>query len=187
MALKDKAIRRLVAVCVASSLTVAPVGLSAQETSTDPNVSGAPVITFSSQDVEMNAAMARARQTLHVFLALIEEQPESAAFLKIALELPDDGVVYKWIEMDDWGGGAPNGRFMAATPALGIARGDPFTATLDQIVDWSVIAPPFDSGPIFGDFTTRVMMARDPDNPSSALASRHQPLPEASGVGLYGE
>ncbi len=177
---------RALAAALAVVVALGPAGdAAAQSTYRDPEVSDAHVMDFGSEDAEMNAAMAHARATLDVFVELTQAHPEAFHLLKIHLRLPDGGGVYKWMMMEDWGDGAPTGRFVAATPALGIAQGDSYTASFAEIADWSVILQPVETGAIYGDFTTRVMISRDPTGPGQIYAGRHAPLPEPRGQGLY--
>lgn len=148
----------------------------------DPSVSGADLMHFDDDDAEMNAAMLEARATLDVFVALVEAHPEAYPLIKVRLALPEGGDIYKWMLMADWGGGAPHGVFVADSPSLGVSAGDEYHARSDEIADWAVILPPLESGPIYGDFTTRVMIGREPNGRNQSLSKRHRPTPMLDGA-----
>ncbi|MCI4665192.1 MAG: DUF2314 domain-containing protein [Neomegalonema sp.] len=153
-------------------------GAIAQSTYRDKSLSDAPIMHFSDKDPAMNDAMRRAHASLSVFQKLMAEDPKGVALVKVALPVPSRGTVYKWMLLVDWNGGNPKGRFLQGSPTLGIKAGDAYAAKSAQIVDWTFLERPLDSGKIHGDFTTRVMLTRDPGALGPDYPKRHQPLPK---------
>jgi uncharacterized protein YegJ (DUF2314 family) len=116
------------------------------------------VYSVEAEDIEMNAAMAQARETISQFRERLTSPPATQTYLTLKVRLgSDDAVEHIWIETvelvgEKFKGVIANEPIHASTPALGQS----ITVSLDRVSDWMAI----DSGKLVGGYTLRVLRDR---------------------------
>jgi uncharacterized protein YegJ (DUF2314 family) len=164
----------LVALCLA-----APAALPAAAQGT-----ADPIVRFEAGDPEMAAAIAAARKTLPAFLAATldaEGYGPDDGYLKVAFP-----VQHPEMETENiWVGPFrrfPDGVFvglLANDPHAmpGLRNGDRVEFDQAMIVDWNLAAG---GGKVWGDYTTRVVVGRLPEDQAAPLRARFSDPPVPS-------
>jgi uncharacterized protein YegJ (DUF2314 family) len=140
---------------------------------------GDPVVNFSEDDATMNAAMAAAKQSLPVFMDVLNNPGSGATelILKVAISTDTDYVEHIWVDqIRPLGNATYEGRYGNEPVEFEGNQGDPVTFSEDSISDWSFMQ----NDQLHGNYTTRVMLPYiDPDY-AAYLTSILAPLPEVT-------
>ncbi|WDQ18409.1 DUF2314 domain-containing protein [Rhodopirellula sp. P2] len=149
-------IHKLLVGFVASTL-IAFCGCSESPT---PNSSVSSVVNVEDDDSEMNAAIAKAQETLSFFENNWKTMGSDAYSLKFALPTSDGELEHIWftpikIEGDEITGECANDPENIPNLKLGDAR----TVTRSDITDWMIIV----GQKCYGGYTIRVLSEREPD------------------------
>jgi len=117
-----------------------------------------PVVSVEDSDKEMNAAMAKARETFNQFKAHWQDTGVQYS-LKFALPTSEDGVEHIWFNPVEITGSQILAE-CANEPEniLNLNIGDQKALDISNLSDWMII----DEGKCFGGFTIRVLASRDP-------------------------
>lgn len=129
------------------------------------------------EDAEMSAAMAAARASMDVFAKVLSANAQSLPLVKVAIP-HKTGLEHMWMILTDISSEGVAGELRNDGVHVDFHAGDSYWAGHDQVSDWMVLYPPYDAGPIYGAFTTRVALKRDPSSVPKGVAERLQPLPE---------
>lgn len=125
---------------------------------------GDPTVDFAPDDPEMNRAIQQARSTLDAFLGRVLDEDgkaHPAGNLKVGFPVDHEGMSREHIWVSDifWTGDQFGGLLANDPMAMpGLAYGSEVAFSYDMISDWSVNA----GGPLYGHYTTRVVIARLP-------------------------
>lgn len=138
----------------------------------------AQVKNVSDDDLEMNAAIAKARETLPTFLEKTVYLPKDSWFLKAAVpvEHADVSVEHIWMALC-----APDGadRFDCTVnnqpDHADLRQGQPVSFRSSLISDWMYLDQ---EGKIHGAYTTRVLVSRMPESQVRGLLDQLSPLEE---------
>lgn len=109
-------------------------------------------------DPEMDAAEAKARETIGQFLAaLANPKPEQTAFeIKVAFEQGDDGE-YMWLNELTYANGQFTGTLNNDPQVVtNVRRGDRKTVKASDICDWLIL----ENGQVVGGYTVRLLQQR---------------------------
>ena len=144
-----------------------------------------PIINYETDDAQMNAAIAKARATLPLFLANALDADGNGvdvALIKVGFPTTNGGgmdVEHVWVSpfarRDD---GSFTGLLANEPAALGdLTAGDPVAFTVEMITDWHMTAP---SGLYWGSYTSRVMYDQGAfgDTPFDQIFET-EPVPQA--------
>lgn len=125
---------------------------------------GDPTVDFAPDDPEMNQAIQQARDTLDTFLGRVLDENgkgHPAGNVKVAfpVNLNDLTNEHIWVSDISWNGEQFAGLLANEPVAMpGFSYGSEVSFSYDMISDWSVNA----GGPLFGHFTTRIVISRLP-------------------------
>jgi uncharacterized protein YegJ (DUF2314 family) len=117
------------------------------------------VIYVGEDDREMNAAIAKARETLPVFWAWFDQAPDAtqAAILKVGYPNTRGGLEHIWVGNITRKDGVIRGVISNEPEAVpGLAYGQAVIVDPAAISDWGYTK----DGKLWGNFTTRVMVTR---------------------------
>lgn len=133
-----------------------------------------PLIQFSSEDEQMNAAIAAARRSLPGFWRRFAAKDGRDFGVKAAFASAEGGREHLWFSNLKREGGKVTG-VLDNQPRLvaGMARGDTITFNEDQISDWSYEK----NGRMWGGFTLRVMLPHLPEAEAEELRAYLSPTP----------
>ena len=129
------------------------------------------IVPFSSTDVEMNAAIAKARASLPTFWASYDSHKasESGHSLKVRFALPDNSVEHIWIvDVKKLTDGSYSGRFANTPDQLVGCIGDVTEFNEADISDWLFLR----NGKIVGGETIRVLLKDLPKEDADAFRAR---------------
>lgn len=134
-------------------------------------------VLFTDDDQAMNAAIDASRRAFGAFIRIMRENPRARPMLKVVLDTPSGGRAHVWMQVtdirgDEWIGLLAN----TGAPGDGYTAGDEHAAPFDRVSDWMIFAPPHDTGPIFGAYTLRVIIERNPGSVPADFQDRLQPL-----------
>ncbi len=122
--------------------------------------SGEPPVQWTKDDPEMEAAVARARETLPVFWRVFDERSAdkgSDYILKAGFPNPQGGEEHMWFDVQARAGDKVTGVLGNEPQSIpGLHDGDLVTVQASQISDWSYVK----HGRRYGAFTERVMVNR---------------------------
>lgn len=135
-----------------------------------------PVVTFDGHDPEMNAAIAAAQRTLPIFLSNnVDDEGYGPYGGYIKVGFPVENAAYNveiiWVgpfltlDKENFVGMFSN----EPQSMPGQHAGDEVSFTYDMIVDWNLDRG---DGRYYGDYTTRVVASRLPEDQAAALLSR---------------
>lgn len=116
------------------------------------------VVAYTTRDERINAAKARARETLPRFIALLNGPSSGTASVKFPLT-QNGATEHIWLQVSAHQNGQFHGR-LANKPVNGdrYAMGDRLTVPEAQVEDWNII----DGDTIYGAYTTRAILADIP-------------------------
>lgn len=114
-----------------------------------------PIVSVSSQDPEMNAAIAEARRTLPEFLKVVDRPPAGAR--DISFKYPLEGVEHIWVSNVSHRGNVLVGELDNDPAAPGYRLGQRVEVPLSQVSDWAWRGS---DGVMRGHRTTRVLLKR---------------------------
>ena len=127
-----------------------------------------PVVEFSKDDAELNAAIKAARETLPIFWTLFDTDPvvKESGLVKVAFPIRGGGNEHMWLKDLQRRNGAIYGT-LDNIPAgdVGHRKGDRIRIDPEQITDWSY----FRAGRMYGNYTTRVMVKHAPSATAEEL------------------
>ncbi len=135
-----------------------------------------PVLWLNKDDAAMNAAVAQARSTLPKFQKLFEARPADVQqfLVKVAMPTPQGGREHLWMVLQDWKDGSVSGVLINEPEAVpSLHDGDRITAKLEAISDWSYAK----HDKFYGQYTTRVMLSREPAADAAEISSTLWPQP----------
>lgn len=144
-------------------LSLMPLAGCSESGSTDPFVP----IEFSSEDAEMNAAIAKARKTLPSFWKAFETRAagESGHALKVRVA-DQHGTEHLWLTNIERSGGETTGLVdNEPTVVKAVKRGDRIVIPDSEISDWMYMR----SGKIVGNETMKPMLKRLPKEKADQL------------------
>lgn len=155
---------------------VATTPALAERTDADPAI-----VDVGSDDEAMNTAMADAIRSIDAFVALVEANPNGCFLFKVEVQTGVPGnSEFIWMQVFEFFDDRIEGVMTNNGRDIPYSFGDPYVADIAQLRDWSVHGAPCDTGPVYGNFTLRVLMARNPEMLDPAMKSRLQPLPPAA-------
>lgn len=142
-----------------------------------PALAGDPVVQYSTEDREMNAAIEQARGSLPHFFEQLSDQdvPIESYALKVAVPTTTrPGAEHIWMmsfrpegdELIGIVGNEPN-------DVEGMRRGDEYRFSLSAVSDWNY----WSGGKLHGAYTIRVMLPRLPADQQTELRQVLAPLP----------
>lgn len=141
---------------------------SASRPQTSPRPADDPVVEFSKDDVELNAAIKAARDTLPIFWTLFDTDPvvKDTGILKVSFPIRGGGNEHMWMKDLERRNGVIYGT-LDNIPAgdVGHRKGDRIRIDPEQITDWSY----FRAGRMYGGYTTRVMVKQAPPEIAEGL------------------
>ena len=103
--------------------------------------------------------------------------PDATVLLKVAIPSAG-GAEHMWMRLERLDARRVSGWLVNDGVDVPYHYGDHYETAREQTSDWMVQCPPEDSGPIFGGYTLRVIVARDPSLVPPGFSERLQPLPE---------
>ena len=126
-----------------------------------PNSSGPGVVNVEEDDIEMNAATAKAKETLSLFEENWQTMNSDGYSLKFSLPTSNGELEHIWfsptqIEGDKFTGECANN----PVNIPGLSIGDTRTVSRNQVSDWMIVV----GRKCFGGYTIRVLAERDPKN-----------------------
>lgn len=137
---------------------------------------GDPMVNFTEDDADMEAAIAAARATLPDFLAHAAKSDLSQGGWLVKWAHPvESGNEHIWVQLTKVSSGAIDG-VLANEPNLFAGHaGDPVTVPQAEVSDWSMTS---DDGRLHGNYTTRVMLPQLDPATRADLTAILAPLPE---------
>lgn len=147
-----------VSLCAGLALVSAPVLAQSKEPPPDR------VIETPFGDKEMNAAYAKAQDTLPEFLAVVDDPPEGVT--DITFKYPLEGWEHIWVGNVRRYGNTLHGQLVNVPEAEGYEIGQRVVVPLGDVSDWGYRGA---DGVMRGHFTTRVLLKKVPPADAKAL------------------
>ena len=163
-----------------AGLAILATSFAAANTGTAVAIAGDTTIEYADNDNAMNAAQSQAQDTLPKFFQRVLSDDGHLlqdAGVKVAVPTSNDGLEIIWVSPFMKENNGFVGLLANDPESFEGQVGDPIAFSADQVRDWYVFG---DNGKMYGNFTTRVMLA----DMSPELASQIQdmlapaPLPD---------
>jgi uncharacterized protein YegJ (DUF2314 family) len=139
-------------------------------------MAGDPTWDFTSDDAEMNAAIAEAQRTMPIFVAKLDETDlnTQTMLLKVGLPFGNDGYEHIWCQVISRDGDTYEAVISNDPVYIDAKQYDPVTIKQAQVSDWTYWNK---DGKMEGAYTLRVMLPRMDKDQAASLAAQLAPLP----------
>lgn len=121
-------------------------------------ISTATVAEQTGSDVEMQAAVQEARDSLHVFIQKIQTPHPDRTFVavKVRFSPPDESAQDIWVDEVTYSNGVFRGSMGDDIPSLKLRMGEKVKIEKEDIVDWMIV----EDGRLIGGYTIRLAVQR---------------------------